>query len=194
MQPFHPSLCVHAGHEPRWSEANHRLAPTSLRPWLTLRGSLTHALKRLSHEEFRVEVLSQRWGRPQREEGLTLGIDPREQCLIREVVLFGRDQPWVFARSILPAHTLEGSLRRLRRLDDRPLGEILFADPRIRRGTLEATLLHPGRHGLANLVPLTDQPVWGRRSVFSLARRRLLVAEIFLPGFPCHERPSYNKR
>lgn len=190
----HPSFFTRTGRGPRWSNAHHRLAPKPLSDWLTLPGSLTRALKRLSDGEFRVDLLEQRWTHPQPSESHALGIPRRHLCLIREVVLYGCDQPWIFARSVLPARTLEGPLHRLRRLDDRPLGEILFADPRIRRGVLEAALLIPDEHGLSHLSRLTDRSVWGRRSVFSLHQRRLLVTEIFLPDFPNSEPPSYNRR
>lgn len=195
LQPVPPpSFRWPVAHEPRWSTASHRLAPPALRPWLGLRGSLTAALKQLSRGRFHVDVLRQYWGRPLPGESRALGIDPRALCLIREVVLFGNHQPWVFARSILPESALRGSLRRLRGLDNRPLGEILFADARIQRSAIEAAHITPQRSTLPTLRALTAEPLWGRRSVFALDRRRLLVAELFLPAFPCRERPSYNNR
>lgn len=225
MQPERPSPLLNTLREPRWSTANQRLAPPVWRPWLGLRGSLTAALRQLSNDRFHVKVLRQYWGRPQQGESQALHLDPRALCLIREVILFGNDQPWVFARSILPEQTLLGSLRRLRGLDDRPLGEILFANPRIQRGALQAARISPQHSRLPTLgawvstsadEPMDaghseasyneasynetrysasgDAPLWGRRSVFALGRRRLLVAELFLPRFPCNERPPYNTR
>ena len=176
------------------------------RPWLGLRGSLTAALKQLSNGRFHVKILRQYWGQAHPGESRALRLDPRALCLIREVILFGNHQPWVFARSILPEQTLTGSLRCLRGLDERPLGEILFANRRIQRGALEAARILPPHSHLSGVatwlstaadpVDLSnaDAPLWGRRSVFALGRRRLLVAEWFLPGFPCSEPPPYNMR
>lgn len=194
MQSVAPPPCLPDTRALRWSIARHRLAPPTLRPWLGLRGSLTAALKQLSNGHFRVDVLRQYWGHPLHSESRALDIDPRALCLIREVILLGHGEPWVFARSILPERALYGSLRRLRRLDNRPLGEILFAHTRIQRGPIEAAHISPLHSHLPTLCTLGTQPLWGRRSVFALDRRRLLVAELFLPGFPCQERPPYNRR
>ena len=61
----------------------------------------------------------------------------------------------------------EGPLKRLRTLNDRPLGELLFQDPFLVRQQLEIT-----RSG----------DFWGRRSLFYSHHRPLLVAEFFLPA------------
>lgn len=194
MQPVPLLIDANAIRTPRWSTASPRLAPPALRPWLTLRGSLTAALKQLSNGHFHVEILRQYWGRPLPDESRALHLDSRALCLVREVILFGHHQPWVFARSILPEQTLQGPLRRLRGLDNRPLGEILFATPRVQRGPIQAACISPQHSRLPTLNGWSTEPLWGRRSVFALDRRRLLVAELFLPGFPCEERPPYNRR
>lgn len=85
----------------------------------------------------------------------------------RKVVLLGRGQPWVTAHTLVPASSLRGSLRRLRYLDEQPLGQFLFRQPSLRRGQLE---LAPTGEG------------WGRRSLFYVEGKPLLVAEFFLPA------------
>ena len=71
------------------------------------------------------------------------------------------------------------------RLGTRPLGELLFADPSMRRETMEIAVLGRGtalyRLALRG-VPVRPTAIWGRRSVFRLDRQPLLVNEIFLPG------------
>jgi chorismate--pyruvate lyase len=82
----------------------------------------------------------------------------------------------------LPLRSLTGRLRQLRRLDSRPLGGFLFRQPGLERAPLEISRLGPG----CDYVPASlqgDAPLWGRRSVFRLDDRPLLVSEVFLPAF-----------
>jgi len=155
--------------------------PTDWRSWLADEGSLTQRLTAASHGHFSVKVLSQRRGRPRPDEAMALGMTSTRRALIREVVLLGNHQPWVYARSILPLTTLSGRLRVLGKLDDRPLGALLFADPTMTRGPVEVATL-PGTAIPPPLAP-ADARLWGRRSVFWLDAKPLLVCEIFLPGF-----------
>ncbi len=148
------------------------------RDWLLNRDSLTQRLIRASDGAFRVQLLGQYWGFPSRDEAQALGMKLRQRALIREVVLHGRNEPWVYARSLLPAKSLGGSLGYLKRLGTKPLGALLFSRPDMRRGPIELACLSPQQ------LPIdVAEPVWGRRSVFYLADQPLLVSEIFLPTF-----------
>ena len=147
-------------------------APAPWRGWLTDRGSLTQHLLSASEQQFRVELVSQGWQRPTLSESRALNMDPRQLAVIREVYLIGKDQPWVFARSVIPATTLTGSQRQLLQLGNRSLGTLLFRDPTMRRGPLQISQL-----------PLADgNTAWARRSVFHLSDKPLLVCEVFLPA------------
>lgn len=156
----------------RWR--SYRRTPSRMLPsgWLLDSGSLTARLMALSGGDFRVQVVAQEWGRPHPSEARVLNIDPRLRVLIREVRLFGLGQPWVHARSLIPATTLTGRHRKLASLGNRPLGELLFNDPGMRRGSIETAQ-----------VPLysPDSRTWARRSVFMLDDKPLLVCEVFLP-------------
>ncbi len=155
--------------------------PRAWRDWLGHSGSLTRRLMTACGGELEVRVLRQTMALPRRDEARALGLPSRRFALIREVVLLGAGEPWVFARSVLPTTTLTGRLRRLRHLDERPLGELLFRDPGMSRDEIQVARV-PGE-----LLPATlaarDAALWGRRSVFRLDRKPLLVSEIFLPGF-----------
>ncbi|WP_160151945.1 chorismate lyase [Microbulbifer sp. ALW1] len=158
--------------------------PENLLPWLLHPGSLTAALKHLSNGQFSVQILSQGWQQPHLEERRTLNIKERTHALVREVLLYGADQrPWVYARSVLPERTLDGKSRYLRNLDNRPLGELLFSQPDIRRGPIVLNRL--ARNPRCQLAELTDEEptAWGRRSTFWLHDKPLLVAETFLNSF-----------
>ncbi|HSC75500.1 MAG TPA: chorismate lyase [Pseudomonadales bacterium] len=153
-----------------------------LRNWLLDRGSLTRRLQKKSGGHFSVKVLKQRWEKPKLDEARALNISPDQLALVREVILYGCDQPWVYARSVLPQQVLNGRLRFLRRLGNKPLGALLFSNPSIRREPVVVQCYAPSR-----LPPLlqkpSQQPLWGRYSIFRYGRGGILVSEIFLPAF-----------
>lgn len=170
-----------------WRPARHYLrsaAPAELRDWLLDPGSLTHRLRRRCDGGFRVAVRRQGWGRPAPDERRVLGMAAEGRALIREVHLLCWDTPWVYARTVIPASSLRGRQRRLAHLGNRPLGAALFADPSLRRGALELACLRPGEplFERAFAGACEPQPIWGRRSVFHLQDRPLLVSELFLPA------------
>ena len=166
--------------------------PPGMADWLLDSGSLTQRLRRASAGRFRVCVLRQGWTRPECDEARILGLRLDAWAWTREVRLLGDEQPWVFARTLIPARTLGGRGRRLTRLGTRPLGQALFADPGVRRGPVEITRIAAGQRlhqqAFTHLVEPPDV-IWGRRSVFRIEDRPLLVCEIFLPDLPvsaCH--------
>jgi chorismate lyase len=163
--------------------------PGALRPWLLDKGSLTERLIRASQGRFGVRVLRQQVTRPRLDEINALGIHHGRGALVREVLLLGNGTPWVYARSILPLTTLTGRLRSLKQLDDRPLGARLFADPSMHRGVMEIARI-PAASLPANLAS-TASALWGRRSLFFLDQKPLLVSEIFLPGFTPYNVAAY---
>lgn len=176
--------------EPAWR--SYRRIPRDtitqgLRSWLLDHGSLTERLITASDGQFRVEVLNQRWELPRLSEANALGIPCRRLALVREVLLYGGDQPWVYARSILPMSTLTGRLHALRKLDNRPLGALLFNDPSMQRSPMEIACLTPNNTTVPAALGNFTTPMWGRRSVFRLDNKPLLVSEVFLPGFPAYD-------
>lgn len=176
----------------RWyllPRCGHPRLPSPLHPssglltWLLDSGSLTAKLINLSDGEFRVQVLQQVYGCASRSEALALGIGFHERCLIREVILRGHNQPWVFARSVLPLRSLTGSLRHLRKQGNRPLGAFLFSQPHLKRSPIALALIS-GHHAYLPDALIGNEAVWGRRSIFSIDGKPLLVSEVFLPDFP----------
>jgi chorismate--pyruvate lyase len=156
--------------------------PSRVRPWLLDEGSLTERLVRASGGQFQVQLLRQCWGAPTADERITLGMAQREVALLRETILMGRQQAWVYARSVIPAATLTGHNRCLRSLGNRSLGSWLFQAHDMQRSPFQVSLLAPDNV----LVPAElqqDQHLWGRRSRFEVSGAALLVCEIFLPRF-----------
>lgn len=174
----------------RWLDSHRYLAteiPALLRPWLLAEGSLTQLLIAASAGDFRVERVVQEWQRPTLSEARLLQIDPSQHALIREVILWGRGEPWVYARSVIPSHSLRGDLRRLRKLRNTSLGALLFRYPQLQRTPFELAAIN------ANALPcplrshtnlsFDDKKMWARRSRFAIDDRALIVGEIFLDNF-----------
>lgn len=166
----------------RWSRTQ---LPQRLRTWLLDPASLTQRILCACRGAFRVNVLSQTWCRPFWNEARVLGLAVGRRALVRQVQLLCDEDPWVFARTIIPAATLTGAQRRLARLRSRSLGAVLFSDPTMTRAQTEIARLVPGdplfalaRGGLA----VQSGEIWGRRAVFRLSGKPLLVTELFSPG------------
>ena len=138
-----------------------------------------------------MQVLSQVRGTPRLDEAQVLGMRPRDIAIVRQVRLLCGGTPWVYARTVIPVTSLRGKLQRLAGLGTRPLGGVLFADPGMRRGIVELAELLPGHAVYAAATGhMRQRPaaIWGRRSVFRMSGKPLLVSEIFLPDFPA-DRP-----
>lgn len=138
------------------------------RDWLLDHGSLTRRLRQLSRGTFRVNVLHEGWirGNTRQQRLMCIGKTACQPMWSRHVELCLFDRPWVAAHSLIPYSSMKGSLRQLSRLRDKPLGGFLFEQPSLRRSQPELVRL---------------QHCWGRRSVFTLQNRPLIVAEFFLP-------------
>lgn len=155
--------------------------PAGLRPWIQTPGSLTRRMRRQCGGRFRVRVLREQWQRPWHDEQHRLGLRAGRYAWVREVLLCHDAEPWVYARSVIPARTLRGPLRRLQRLGRTPLGHVLFGGYRLQRGAIEVACLDPrdGLHARACLQSGRGGD-WARRSVFRAGGKSLLVTEVFL--------------
>ena len=121
--------------------------------------SLTQKLKK-RYQDFKVEVYKQEELEIYKHEINQLGNEVN--FIVREVYLYGDNQPVVFARSVIPKNTKTDSIMKI---GNKPLGEILFTDPNILREPIEITF---------------QNNIWGRRSVFVMNKSRILVSEFFL--------------
>ncbi len=171
--------------EPEWRAARclrRGELSDSRRGWLLDRSSLTRRLQGACDGEFSVRVLGQGWASPMHSEARALGIPLNQRVWRRQVQLCCDGRPWVFARTLIPLKTLHGPQGRLLHLGSRPLGAVLFADPRMRRGPVEVARLGPGSRLHRAAATGTDElgTIWGRRSLFQLGGSPLLVAEFFL--------------
>lgn len=170
------------------------LANTPLKKWLIDQESLTKVLKS-NYEDFTVQIVSVRHARPHSDEMKVLNINQQRLAFVREVLLVGAGKPVIFAHSVMTFKYLRGSWAKFTTLDQKPLGETLFADPKISRTALQFCQL-TNRHPLylkavqastKSGVTLKDSRLWARRSIFTLCEHqqedamKIMVTEVFLP-------------
>ena len=159
-----------------WQDAAKLRLPTELAGWILEPASLTARLKRHC-VDFRVQLLNEAPAE------IPLFLRPllpdARHGQVREVILWCDDLPCVYAQSWLPQHTIN-TLRPLADLGERPLGDYIFQQPGLTRGTIEAAELDMAAAALDAVQ--SAQRCFARRSVFRLTGLPFLVAEVFLPA------------
>jgi chorismate--pyruvate lyase len=172
--------------EPLWFDTDELFrfkVPAEWLDWLLDAGSLTQRMLDAC-DAFNVELLSLGRGRPQLNEAQAMGLAPTQSTLVRHVFLRCDNKPVVFARTLIPDSTLTGAERRLAHLGNKPLGAVLFADPHMQRSEVQIARICPGQklfNEATQRMQKKPQCIWGRRSMFWLNDKPLLVNEIFLP-------------
>jgi len=153
--------------------------------WLDDQGSLTSRLMEFCPGQFSVRVISQRWVKPKNDEAKLLKIPYRQTVLLRQVQLLCGKVVCVYARSIIPLKTMSGRHRRLRYLRERPLGAYLFSNPGLRRDKQQLARISRN-DSLFDIATSGNsqncEHIWGRRSLFIIDHKPLLVSEFFLPA------------
>lgn len=171
--------------EPRWSEnhqgTRHRL-PNNVQSWTYEAGSLTQRLRSYYGDAVAVKILYHQWRVPFLSERRLLKLPENRYSLAREVLLHADGKPLILARTIIPETTIKSAQRNLSHLGNRPLGEVIFSYPDLERMELNVAaippeLWTPPAHNLAGL----NQTIWGRRTVYAIRHKPMLVSEFFLP-------------
>jgi chorismate--pyruvate lyase len=151
--------------------------------WLIDKGSLTARLQK-KYPSFSVRPLAVEYAKPIQDEAALLNLHVDKIALVREVLLLGNGMPAVFAHSVLPRRSLRGLWHGLGRLGNKPLGAMLFANPKIQRTPLSYKKLSASHALYQQAVKYLDMKppyLWARRSVFSLNCANIMVTEVFLP-------------
>ena len=172
--------------EPAWRPQQRFSAgqlSSAVRGWLLDDGSLTQRLTAQGRGPFRVVRLKQGWEVPLPSERTLLELPQRQVAIIREVILQQGERRVVFARSVIPISSLRGRLAHLRRLQNKPLGEILFGANGMRRSPFELARIHSGSSYLPDQLRHQQSTAWGRRSRFEVYGHNVMVSEVFLDEF-----------
>lgn len=152
-------------------------------PWLLDDRSLTERIISACSGQFSVVVLTQKWVLPNQQERCLLEIAARQKVLLRQVILYCGDKPVVFAHSLIPLKTLKGQHIQLKFLKNKALGKYLFSKPYLIRSKIQWSLIsnQSDQHKIMSQSFDLKQPMWGRRSLFNLKQKKLLVSEYFMP-------------
>ena len=139
------------------------------RRWLFDPGSLTQSLIEKSDGDFAVQLLSEQWQTVEepRTRSCFGPLKEDHRFWSRKVLLRGGGEPWVLAHTLIPQYSLFSPLKRVLELNEKPLGEYLFSHPDLIRSGMDIT-------------PFAADS-WGRRSLFYLFQKPVMVAEFFLP-------------
>jgi chorismate--pyruvate lyase len=153
-----------------WLSEQHPPVPATVNDWLMELGSMTRRFERYCE---RVHVEPQRECFISREQ---LGeevehLPESPRYWLREIVLFGDNQPWLLGRTVIPQETLTGPDLALVDLGTLPLGRYLFSSDALTRD-----YIHIGQ----------QENLWARRSRLRLAGKPLLLTELFLPDSPIY--------
>lgn len=155
----------------------------AVRACLFQQGSLTRYLQLRCKNGFHVELKSQAWRLPFKDESLSLKLRNRERVFIRESWLMSKNDKLVYARTVIPGKTLQGKARILVNLGTRPLGQVLFADKKIYRSDIRYANLPAGCDLYICVMDNINknEDIWGRQSLFFIQSRPLLISEVFMP-------------
>lgn len=162
-----------------------RSVPADIRDILFDSGSLSEFLEKYCKGNFNLQLVRQVWQCPLPDEAKALSLKTGRFALLREIFLRCDDTPLVYGRSIIPVQTFTGAERRLARWGQRPLGDYLFTEKKIRRSRIEIAQIKPLDslyHLVARNISLDDTCLWGRRSIFNIKNKPLLIVEVFLPA------------
>ncbi|SFN20776.1 chorismate lyase [Izhakiella capsodis] len=155
----------------RWAEADSAAPPDAISHWLMEEDSMTRRFERHC-QAVSVRILCEAFITAQQVgEERTLFPEEDERYWLREVILYGDDEPWLVGRTLVPESTLNGPEKMLQNLGTRPLGRYLFASSTLTRDFIEI-----GR----------SEGLWGRRSRLRLSGKPLLLTELFLPACPLY--------
>ena len=178
----------------QWRNPNEFSIHQVLLDWLLDPNSLTARLKQHC-QKFEVKLLGQQI-MPCHPKEANADIAAGEQVLVREVLLYCDDVPQVFARSLLPLNSLTGEELQLAHLGNQSLGQVLFNQPGLTRKKIEIAAFGQGST-VANLAKHLALPqsidLYGRRSVFMLKEKPLMVAEVFLPNAFAYQQQILEK-
>lgn len=164
------------------------LTPTQA-DWLLYEGSLTERLKQIG-QQFSVKLLGQQLLAPNTEEKQRL--KGKDQAVIREVLLYCNEKPWVFARSLFSPSAENADTLNLQQLGNQSLGESLFARSDLYCGDIEVAKVAL-EHPVARLNQQwfgINQRLLSRRRIFSTGGEQLLVSEVFLQPSPLYSSPN----
>ena len=145
---------------------NAQLKSKIIKSWLLEEGPITKRIK--SNEKFELELLQDDLGNVNKLDRSFLG-HLNGDMKIREVILYGNQNPRVYAQSIIPVETINKGLSKLGKLGTKPLGDILF----------EKNIFKKENTVFAKFKDKKNI-FWGRKTKYNVKNKPFSVMEVFL--------------
>ncbi|PHS72393.1 MAG: 4-hydroxybenzoate synthetase [Cycloclasticus sp.] len=156
--------------------------PHQVVDWLLEPNSLTSRIKFTFAEPFSVRVHEQGLGKPFLSDARCLQQPLQHYSLIREVKLNVGDVTVVFARTTLPRKVAH-QLQELTHLGNKPLGEVIFSYPDLRRSGLDLAKIDASQLNDSLCQELDGEShLWARRNRYQINKNHFVVSEFFLPA------------
>lgn len=174
----HPKL----KHDPKWFPAGliYRLKSSKqLHDWLLDPGSLTAKI-RVGCPEMTIHILSETYEKPLISEARQLKIPFSQKAWIRCVFLMCDGHPIVYARTVIPHWQTGNPWYALKHLGSRPLGEVLFQLPNLKRTPFQITQTHAQNWPHLALDTSKQIKTFARKSTFIQEKYPLLLTEAFI--------------
>ncbi|SLM61687.1 MULTISPECIES: chorismate lyase [Dickeya] len=150
--------------------------PARAADWLVYQDSMTRRLERYCLK-LSVQVSQERFISSPDVAGESALLPPSERYWLREVILLGDGEPWLFGRTVIPEQTLQEADIDLTQVGTTPLGRYLFL-----QGPPPRDVIQMGR----------CDALWVRRSRLRLSGNPLLITELFLPQAPLYFPDRYQ--
>lgn len=137
-----------------------------IKSWLLEEGPITKRIE--SNEKFELKLLRDDLGNVNKLDRSFLG-HLNGDMKIREVILYGNQNPRVYAQSIIPVETINKGLSKLGKLGTKPLGDILF----------EKNIFKKENTVFAKFKDKKNI-FWGRKTKYNVKNKPFSVMEVFL--------------
>lgn len=145
---------------------NAQLKNKIIKSWLLEEGPITKRIE--SNEKFELKLLRDDLGNVNKLDRSFLG-HLNGDMKIREVILYGNQNPRVYAQSIIPVETINKGLSKLGKLGTKPLGDILF----------EKNIFKKENTVFAKFKDKKNI-FWGRKTKYNVKNKPFSVMEVFL--------------
>ena len=149
-------------HWSRFDEVSDAI-PSSLQPWLTHAESMTVRMKSFS-TVYDIHVLDESWKTPRGDVQQALLLSPVDAVWFRKVEIHCDKKPVMLAESYFSKKFVESFNEPLKTLGEKPLGELIFSHPDLKRSEFEYGFdVH-----------------WARQSILRLENKPFLLREFFI--------------
>lgn len=168
---------LHSLSNVNWQSTEKFIFPSeSAKQWLMEQGSLSRRLGACC-QHLSVELLHNHTLEKGSLKNDEIQLLSSSDCLLREVVLQGDNQPWVVGRTLIPKETLQNQHHDLSEQGEIPLGLTVFSADSVKRDALQVGWVD-SEHG----------QLLARRSRLWMNHKPMLVAELFLPTSPIYSK------